>query len=200
MSCENLDLESLCDLDYVKHGLGLYLNNDQLLAIEFLERRKDKSLNIDYAVCLLRVCNSLITLDKNELAKTSLLLRELERKCIAEQPGWIKSIKTLFKGSRGVVTHRKSIIEDLERDIILADVLLCSSVLAIVEFDVSNYIKAALTLRRAHKIYCQTMKKIQELCNSEFADMASTLNLSKFILKIYWDYLKNTSCTKSLSE
>lgn len=182
MSCENLDLESLCDLDYVKHGLSLYLNNEQLLAIEFLERRKEKSLVIDYAACLLRVFNSLITLDKNKISETTLLLRDLERRCIAEQPGWIKSIKTLFRSSRGLVTHRKSIIDDIERDIILADVLLCSSVLAIVEFDVSNYIKAALTLRRAHKIYCHTMRKIHELCG-QYADEVSTLNLSE--CKIY---------------
>lgn len=178
MSCENLDLESLCDLDYIKHGLSLYLNNEQSLAIEFLERRKEKSLVIDYSACLLRVFNSLITLEKNKIAETTLLLRDLERKCIAEQPGWIKSIKTLFRSSRGLVAHRKSIIDDIERDIILADILLCSSVLSIVEFDVSNYIKAALTLRRAQKIYCGTMRKIHDLCG-QYADEVSNLNLSE---------------------
>lgn len=188
MSCENLDLESLCDLDYIKHGLSLYLNNEQLLAIEFLDRRKEKSLVIDYVACLLRVFNSLITLDKNKITETALLLRDLERRCIAEQPGWIKSIKSLFRSSRGIGTHRKrTIIDDIERDIILADILLCSSVLAIVEFDVSSYIKAALTLRRAHKIYCHTMRKIHEFCG-QYADEVSTLNLCEFI-NINWSWL-----------
>lgn len=177
MSCENLDLESLCDSDYIEHSFSLYLNNEQLLAIEFLEKRKKKSLIIDYAACLLRVFNSLITLDKKKIVETSLLLKEVEKKCIAHSPGWINSIKKLFRSSKDF-THRKSIIDEIERDIILADILLCSSVLSIVEFDVSNYIKAALTLRRAHKIYCQTMRKIHELCR-QYADAVSTLNLSE---------------------
>lgn len=180
MSCENLDFESLSDLEFAKYGLSLYLNNEPLQAIELLEKRN--SLVIDYVVCLLQVFNALISFDKNKIAETSTLLKELERKCLAEQPSWFRSIKTLFRNQRTLFTRKKSIIEDLERDIILADVLLCSAVLSIVEFDVSNYIKAALTLRRAHKIYHQTMKKIHELC-SQFAE-DSPFDLSKLIEKL----------------
>lgn len=178
MSCENLDFES--ELEFVKYGLGLYLNNEPLQAIEWLEKRGENSLVIDYVVCLLQVFNALISLDKNKIAETSSLLKELERKCIAEQPSWLRSIKTLFSNHRALFTRKKSIIENLERDIILADVLLCSAVLSIVEFDVSNYIKAALTLRRAHKTYHQTMKKIHELC-SQFAE-ESPLDMSKLCI------------------
>ena len=173
MSCENLDFES--ELEFVKDALRLYLNNEPFQAIELLEKRKENSLVIDYVVCLLHVFNALISLDKNKIAETSSLLKDLERKCIAEQPSWIRSI--FFRNHRALFTRKKSIIENLERDIILADVLLCSAVLSIVEFDVSNYIKAALTLRRAHKIYHQTMKKIHELC-SQFAEV-SPLDSSK---------------------
>lgn len=178
MSCENLDFESLSDLEYVKNGLNLYLNNEPLEAIEFLRKRSENSLLINYVWCLLQVFNALITLDKHKITEASTLLRELERKCLSEAPGWFKSIKTLFRNQRVLFTRKKSIIEDLERDIILADVLLCSAVLSIVEFDVSNYIKAALTLRRAHKIYHQTMRKIHELC-SEYADESSPFDLSE---------------------
>lgn len=179
MSCENLDV-SLSDLEFAKYGLSLYLNNEPVQAIELLEKRKENSLVIDYVVCLLQVCNALISLDKNKIAETSTLLKELERKCYAEQPGWLRSIKkTLFRSQHSLYTRKKSIINDLERDIILADVMLCSAVLSIVEFDVSSYIKAALTLRRAHKMYHQTMKKINELC-SQFAE-ESPLDLSKLI-------------------
>lgn len=178
MSCENLDLENLSDLEYVKSGINFYLNNEPTYAIEFLEKRKEKSLIINYAVCLLHVANALISLeDKNKLSEANALLKELERKCIAEQPGWLRSITTTLFRQRTLFTRKKSIIEDIERDIMLADVLLCSAVLSIIEFDVSNYIKAALTLRRAYKIYHQTMKKIHELC-SEFAE-ESTLDFSE---------------------
>lgn len=178
MSCENLDLENLSDLECVKNGISLYLNNEPLLAIEFLEKRKENSLIIDYSSCLLHFFDALIKLDKTKITEASTLLKDLERKCISEQPSWLKSIKTLFQNNRTLYTRKKSIIEDLERDIILADVLLCSAVLSIVEFDVSNYIKAALTLRRAHKIYHQTMRKIHEFC-SQFEDN-SMLDLSEY--------------------
>lgn len=180
MRCENLDFENLSDLEFAKNGLSLYLNNEPLQAITFLEKRRESSLIIDYVSCLLQVFNALISFDKIKIAETSTLLKELERKCLAEQPGWFKSIKTLFRNQRALFTRKKSIILDLERDIILADVLLCSAVLSIVEFDVSNYIKAALTLRRAHKIYHQTMKKIHELC-SEFSE-ESPFDFSEYLI------------------
>jgi hypothetical protein len=180
MSCENLDFENLSDLEFVKSGINFYLNNnDKNYAIAFLEQRKAKSLIIDYAVCLLHVANALISFeDKNKIREANVLLRELERKCISDQPGWLRSITTTF--FRQQRTLKKSIIEGIERDIILADVNLFSAVLSIIEFDVSNYIKAALTLRRAYKIYHQTMKKIHELC-SQYAE-ESTLDFSEFLI------------------
>ncbi len=176
MSCENLEFENLSDLDYIKHGFNLYLNNEPLQAIEFLEKRN--SLNIDFAACLLRAFNSFITLDKNKIAQASILLRDLEKKCGTEPPSWISSIKSLFQGSRSLVIHRKLVIEEIEREIIHGDVLLCLSVLSILEFDVSSYIKAALTLRRAHKIYYQTLRRIQELC-SQYVEENCGLELCK---------------------
>jgi Protein of unknown function (DUF3808) len=167
-SCEDLNLDSLNDCDYVKHGFCLWVNNKPEKAIDFLEKRKEH-LSAEYGAVLLHFFNALISFDRNKIAEASLMLRELEKKCNPEQ-GWLKSIRTkLFGGQRDYMS-RKSILNELEREIILADILLCSSILIGISCDVSSYIKAALILRRAWKIYSQSFKEIQELCSHYFCD------------------------------
>lgn len=127
----------------------------------------EKSLCIEYGAVLLHFFNALISFDRNKINETSLMLRELEKKCTPEQ-GWFQSIRTKFFGEQREYSSRKSILDDLEREIILADTLLCSSILIGISCDVSSYIKAALILRRAWKIYNQSFKDIHELCNHHF--------------------------------
>lgn len=167
-SCEDLNLESLGDCDYVKHGFCMWINNEPARAIDFLEKRKD-TLSVDYGAVLLHFFNALISFDRNKIAEASMMLRELEKKCTPEQ-GWLQSIRTKLFGEQRDFVTRKSILNQLEREIILADTLLCSSILIGISCDVSSYIKAALILRRAWKIYNQIFKEIHDLCNQHFCD------------------------------
>lgn len=167
-SCEDLNLESLGDCDYVKHGFCVWINNEPLKAIDFLEKRKE-ILSVEYGAVLLHFFNALISFDRHKIAEASTMLRELEKRCTPEQ-GWFKSIKTKLFGEQRDFVSRKSILVELEREIILADTLLCSSILIGISCDVSSYIKAALILRRAWKMYNQIFKEIQELCNQHFCD------------------------------
>jgi hypothetical protein len=178
-SCEDLNLDSLNDCDYVKQGFCLWINNKPTQAIDFLEQRKD-CLLADYGAVLLRFFNALISFDRNKMNEASVLLRELEKKCNPEQ-GWLKSITTKLFGEQRNYVSRKSILNELEREIILADTLLCSSILIGISCDVSSYIKAALILRRAWKIYNQIFKEIHELCTQNFFDGSQT-NFGKWIL------------------
>ena len=175
-SCEDLSLEALSDNDYVKQGFCLWINNEPLKAIEFLEKRNE-SLSVEYGAALLQFFNALISFDRNKIGDASLLLRELERKCTPEQ-GWFKSIRTKLFGEQRDFASRKSILNELEREIILADVLLCSSILIGISCDVSSYIKAALILRRVWKIYNQVFKEIHELCTEYFAE-GSQMDIGK---------------------
>lgn len=167
-SCEDLNLESLGDCDYVNHGFCMWINNEPARAIDFLEKRKD-TLSVDYGAVLLHFFNALISFDRNKIAEASMMLRELEKKCTPEQ-GWLQSIRTKLFGEQRDFVTRKSILNQLEREIILADTLLCSSILIGISCDVSSYIKAALILRRAWKIYNQIFKEIHDLCNQHFCD------------------------------
>lgn len=167
-SCEDLDLETLNDCDYVKHGFSMWINNEPVKAIDFLEKRKEK-LSVEYGVVLLHFFNALISFDRNKIAETSIMLRDLERKCSQEQ-GWFKSIRTKLFGEQRECSRKKSILEEIEREIILADSLLCSSILIGISCDVSSYIKAALILRRAWKIYNTVFNEIHNLCKQYFCD------------------------------
>lgn len=167
-SCENLDLETLNDCDYVKHGFCMWINNEPLKAIDFLEKRKEK-LSVEYGAVLLHFFNALISFDRNKIAEASIIIRDFERKCSPDQ-GWIQSIRSKLFGDQRECSTRKSILEELEREIILADTLLCSSILIGISCDVSSYIKAALILRRAWKIYNTIFNEIHDLCNQYFCD------------------------------
>lgn len=167
-SCEDINLDSLSDCDYVKHAFCMWINNEPTEAIDFLEKRKD-CLIAEYGAVLLRFFNALISFDRNKINEASLLLREVEKKCNPEQ-GWLKSIRTKLFGEQRDYVSRKSILNELEREIILADILLCSSILIGISCDVSSYIKAALIIRRAWKIYNQIFKEVHELCTQYFFD------------------------------
>ena len=168
-SCEDLDLESLNDCDYVKHGFYLWINNEPVKAIDFLEKRKDK-LSVEYGAVLLHFFNAVISFDRNKIAEVAIMLRDFERKCSPVHEGWFKSIRTKLFGEARECSTRKSILEELEREIILADSLLCSSILIGISCDVSSYVKAALTLRKAWKIYNSVFNEINNLCNQYFCD------------------------------
>lgn len=180
-------MDTLSDCDYVKHGFSTWINNEPVKAIEILERRKE-ILSVEYGAVLLHFFNALISFDRSKINEASLMLRELEKKCTPEQ-GWLQSIRTKLFGEQRNYMTRKSILDELEREIILADTLLCSSILIGISCDVSSYIKAALILRRAWKIYNQIFKEIQDLCTQHFFD-ESQLDLGKQTLKI--NIMKNS--------
>lgn len=159
-SCEDVNLESLSTCEYVKQGFALWINNEPVKAIDFLDKRSSV-LSVEYASVLLKFFNAIISFDRHKLSEVGLLLRDLEKKCTPEQ-GWLKSIRTRVFGETREFLSRKSIIESLEKEIILGDCLLCQSILIGLSCDISSYIKAALILRRAWKIYNQIFNEINE--------------------------------------
>lgn len=170
-SCEDINLETLNDCDYVKHGFCMWINNEPVKAIDFLEKRKE-NLSVEYGSVLLHFFNALISFDRIKISEASLMLRDFEKKCTPQQ-GWLMSIKTKLFGEQRDFVTRKSILSELEREIILADTLLCSSILIGISCDVSSYIKAALILRRAWKIYEQITSEIQDLCSQYCCDASN---------------------------
>ncbi|KAG5682195.1 hypothetical protein PVAND_011563 [Polypedilum vanderplanki] len=182
MSCENLDFESLSDTEYVRECFYLYLNNEPLRAIDLLEKRKEKSLITNYGHVFIHFVSSIISFNRTKLSESSVNLKELERKCTVEQPGWLASLKSkVFRNQQRYVDWQ-TLLDELDREIILADTLLCATVLQILE---SNYIKSILSIRRAFKIYTQTFKQINDLCNqyavvNEPSEIADTGSVSEF--------------------
>lgn len=159
-SCDDVNLETLSHCDYVKQGFCLWINNEPVKAIDFLEKRKDV-LSVEYASVLLKFFNAIISFDRNKIAEAGTLLRELEKKCSPEQ-GWLKSIRSKVFGETREFLSKKSILEEIEKELILADTLLCESILIGISCDISSYIKAALILRRAWKIYNQIFNEIND--------------------------------------
>lgn len=175
-SCEDLDLESLNNCDYIKHGFCMWINNEPVKAIDFLEKRKE-ILSVEYGAVLLHFFNALISFDRSKIANAATALRDFEKKCTPEQ-GWLKSIRTKLFGDQRNELPKKSILDGLEREIILADTLLCSSILIGISGDVSSYIKAALVLRKAWKAYLHVFKEIHELCQ-QYCCEGSDVKLGK---------------------
>lgn len=159
-SCEDVNLESLNDCDYVKQGFYLWINNEPVKAIDFLDKRKCV-LSVEYASVLLKFFNAIISFDRHKINEVGVLLRELEKKCTPEQ-GWLKSIRTRVFGETREFLSKKSMIEEIEKEIILADTLLCESILVGISCDISSYIRAGLILRRAWKIYNNIFIEINE--------------------------------------
>jgi hypothetical protein len=159
MSCEDLDLSVLSDSDYVKYGFTLYINNEQNAAIELLEKQRER-LTINFGYAFLKVVHALILFDKKKIVEASNILKDLERRCYLQQPGWIESIKSrLFRQRR----YKKNTLHELESNLILADTLLLTAVLHL--FCDGAIVLGAFEIRRSWKIYNQLLKQINDLCS-----------------------------------
>lgn len=88
------------------------------------------------------------------------MLKELERRCVTDV-SWLKSFKSMIFGSSD--SADKSLTSQLEEQIILADIQLCSAILTFLTQDLSGFMKGSWLLKKAWKIYQHAYNQIYNL-------------------------------------
>lgn len=100
-----------------------------------------------------------MSFEEEKLSLALSTLKEVESRCVADT-GWLKTMKSkMFGGSE----HQVPLSESLETQIILADSLVCISILTFLQQDFSGYFKAGWVLRKSWKVYQHTYNQVRGL-------------------------------------
>lgn len=100
-----------------------------------------------------------MTFEEEKLNKAFSALREVERRCTADD-GWLKTVTNKVFGGNG---PSKKYAEQLETQIILADSQVCIATLTFLQQDITGYIKGGWVIRKAWKIYQKLYKEVLDL-------------------------------------
>ncbi|KAJ8971625.1 hypothetical protein NQ314_000608 [Rhamnusium bicolor] len=101
-----------------------------------------------------------MSFEEEKLAKAIGMLKEVEKRCATES-GWLKQVTKVFGGPER--TGPKSLAEQLETQIILADSQVCIAILTFLQQEISGYFKGGWVLRKAWKVYQKAYKEILNL-------------------------------------
>lgn len=110
-----------------------------------------------------------MSFEEDKLTLAISTLKEVEKRCVAET-GWFKQMMPKVFGT-SESTSTKSLAEELETQIILADSQVCMGILTFLQQDFSGYFKAGWVLRKAWKVYQKVYKDVQALYTEHIGEL-----------------------------
>ncbi|XP_058251012.1 tetratricopeptide repeat protein 39C-like isoform X2 [Hemibagrus wyckioides] len=159
--------EQINDAELSLRGINMLLNNGFKESTELFHRYRNYSPLMSFSASFVSFLNAMMTFEEEKMQVACEDLRATERLCECDGAGVIETIKNKFKknteGQRSGVT----VVERLQRLIIVADCQVYLAVLSFVRQEISGYIKAGWILRKAWKMYNKCYNEItrlQEAC------------------------------------
>lgn len=170
--------EQVPDWVLAKKGIRMLINNNAKDAQDLFSQFPD-SLPMCAGYSFATFMDALMTFEDDKLQLATCVLKEVERKCTAEN-GWFKSVKKAFGNN-----DNTTLAESLETQIILADSQVCLAILTFLQQDISGYFKGGWVLRKAWKVYQNTYSQILQLYKEIVGENCDTqLPGTKFFLKL----------------
>ncbi|XP_027026633.1 tetratricopeptide repeat protein 39C isoform X1 [Tachysurus fulvidraco] len=160
--------EQIDDAELSLRGINMLLNNGFKESTDLFHKYRNYSPLMSFGASFVSFLNAMMTFEEEKMQVACEDLRATERMCESDGTGVIETIKNKFKknhteGRRSEMT----VIERLQRLIIVADCQVYLSVLSFVRQELSGYIKAGWILRKAWKMYNKCYNEItrlQEVC------------------------------------
>ncbi|KAM9501125.1 tetratricopeptide repeat protein 39C-like [Clarias gariepinus] len=156
--------EQVDDAELSLQGINMLLNNGFKESTELFHRYRNYSPLMSFGASFVSFLNAMMTFEEEKMQVASEDLRATEKMCEGDSAGVIETIKNKIKknqveGQKTEVT----VIERLLRLIIVADCQVYLAVLSFVRQELSGYIKAGWTLRKAWKMYNKCYNEITHL-------------------------------------
>lgn len=108
--------------------------------------------------------------EEEKLFKAISTLKEVEKRCATEN-GWMRHYAQKIFGSGSEPKKEKSLADQLETQIILADSQVCIAILTFLQQDISGYFKGGWVLRKAWKVYQKVYKDVLELYREHIGEL-----------------------------
>ncbi|XP_069477013.1 tetratricopeptide repeat protein 39C isoform X2 [Ambystoma mexicanum] len=141
------------DSELALSGINLLLNNGFKESDQLFKKYRNQSPLMSFGASFVSFLNAMMTFEEEKMQLACEDLRATERLCESEEAGVIETIKNKMKKNVDVRKTSQSMIDRLQRQIIVADCQVYLAVLSFVKQELSSYIKGGWILRKAWKIY-----------------------------------------------
>ncbi|KAJ8957402.1 hypothetical protein NQ318_004882 [Aromia moschata] len=150
-------------------GIKLIINNNTEEAKKLFLRYPDSLImfaGYSFAIFM----DALMSFEEDKLSTSISVLKEVEKRCATEN-GWLRHVTNKVFGSADPKPQR-SLAEQLETQIILADSQVCIAILTFLQQDISGYFKGGWVLRKAWKVYQRVYKEILHLYKEHIGELS----------------------------
>ncbi|MBN3271855.1 TT39C protein, partial [Polyodon spathula] len=161
-SCQSID-----DAELALQGINMLLSNGFRESDELFRKYRNHSPLMSFGASFVSFLNAVMTFEEEKMHTACEDLKTTEKLCESGEAGVIETIKNKLKRNVDSQKPPLSVVDRLQRQIIVADCQVYLAVLAFVKQEVSGYIKGGWILRKAWKIYNKCYSDIgvlQESC------------------------------------
>lgn len=134
--------------------------------------------------------------DDRKVSEAIEKIKKIEEQCVT-QIGWVKSFKNKLFYTQGSNNH-KSLEQTLEEKIVLADALVCQSLLTFLHNDFASYMKGGWALRRAWKVYQHTYEQLIAIHKHKFGNSTIPGDYFYNTCNICYSYSIYNQCNRGL--
>ncbi|KAJ8278106.1 hypothetical protein GJAV_G00083880 [Gymnothorax javanicus] len=144
--------ERIDDAELALHGINMLLNNGFKESDELFRKYRTYSPLMSFGASFVSFLNAMMTFEEEKMQTACEDLRATEKLCESDA-SVIETIKNKIKKNADSSRSAVTIVDRLQRQIIIADCQVYLAVLSFVKQELSGYIKGGWILRKAWKIY-----------------------------------------------
>nr|XP_040126371.1 tetratricopeptide repeat protein 39C [Ictidomys tridecemlineatus] len=155
----------------------MLLNNGFRESDQLFKQYRNHSPLMSFGASFVSFLNAMMTFEEEKMQLACDDLKTTEKLCESEEAGVIETIKNKIKKNVDVRKSTPSMVDRLQRQIIIADCQVYLAVLSFVKQELSAYIKGGWILRKAWKIYNKCyldINALQELYQKKLTEEPST--------------------------
>ncbi|XP_066482175.1 tetratricopeptide repeat protein 39C [Tiliqua scincoides] len=151
------------DSELALAGINMLLNNGFRESDQLFREYRNHSPLMSFGASFVSFLNAMMTFEEEKMQLACDDLKATEKLCESEETGVIETIKNKIKKNVDGRKASPSMIDRLQRQIIVADCQVYLAVLSFVKQELSAYIKGGWILRKAWKIYNKSYTDINTL-------------------------------------
>ncbi|OCT76714.1 tetratricopeptide repeat protein 39C [Xenopus laevis] len=140
------------DAELALVGINMLLNNGFKESDQLFRKYRSNSPLMSFGASFVSFLNAMMTFEEEKMQLACDDLKMTEKLCESDE-GVIETIKNKIKKNVDVRKSSQSMVDRLQRQIIVADCQVYIAVLSFVKQELSAYIKGGWILRKAWKIY-----------------------------------------------
>uniref|UniRef100_A0A6I8SZR9 Tetratricopeptide repeat domain 39C n=1 Tax=Xenopus tropicalis TaxID=8364 RepID=A0A6I8SZR9_XENTR len=140
------------DAELALVGINMLLNNGFKESDQLFRKYRNNSPLMSFGASFVSFLNAMMTFEEEKMQLACDDLKMTEKLCESDE-GVIETIKNKIKKNVDIRKSSQSMVDRLQRQIIVADCQVYIAVLSFVKQELSAYIKGGWILRKAWKIY-----------------------------------------------